>query len=296
MGKGGVCRCKSRSTTCPHSQAPLACRLEEARSRHLGEIIGNGVPCSKLPKKTRPRIFHPASPLDLCFPLCFLQPSRLTFPAYPPCHPTPLFLCGEGDTDQRKRQGETGYNSPGACTHVTRHSDTDAKRAQGDTTITTTTTTPTTTTAMDNCHAIYTESPFAISQEDVDALNSSKAFCALRRCLAGQAEYVLSCPVLFCCSLVRVRELIAPGLSHACCSSTTAVSMLPNPTQPSSTYLSAYLTIASICKVHRLMDPIVSVPHIRHAHPKPSKHGCSTAISSTPLSCPLLPCSRVPRP
>ncbi|EMD86448.1 hypothetical protein COCC4DRAFT_166828 [Bipolaris maydis ATCC 48331] len=45
---------------------------------------------------------------------------------------------------------------------------------------------------MDNCHAIYTESPFAISQEDVDALNSSKAFCALRRCLAGQADFCAS--------------------------------------------------------------------------------------------------------
>ncbi|EMD70165.1 hypothetical protein COCSADRAFT_32798 [Bipolaris sorokiniana ND90Pr] len=45
---------------------------------------------------------------------------------------------------------------------------------------------------MDNCHAIYTESPFAISQEDVDALNLSKAFCALRRCLAGQADFCAS--------------------------------------------------------------------------------------------------------
>ncbi|EOA87932.1 uncharacterized protein SETTUDRAFT_168733 [Exserohilum turcica Et28A] len=42
---------------------------------------------------------------------------------------------------------------------------------------------------MDHAHAMHMESPFAISREDVDALNSSKAFCALRRCLAGQADF-----------------------------------------------------------------------------------------------------------
>lgn len=41
---------------------------------------------------------------------------------------------------------------------------------------------------MDNAHAVHMESPFAISQDDVEAISSSKAFCALRRCLAGQAE------------------------------------------------------------------------------------------------------------
>lgn len=135
MGKGGACGCKSRSTICPHSQAPLARRLEEARSRHLGEIIGNGIPCSKLPKKiTRPRIFHPVSLLlTFAFPLCLLQPSSLCFSGISALPPCPVrFLCGEGDSDQRKRQGETAYNSPGACTHVTCHSDTDAKRAQRD--------------------------------------------------------------------------------------------------------------------------------------------------------------------
>lgn len=92
---------------------------------------------------------------------------------------------------------------------------------------------------MDNCHAIYTESPFAISQEDVDALNLSKAFCALRRCLAGQAEYVLSC-----CSLVRVRELIAPAYRTLAAPVPLQLACYPiQPNQPLT-----YPTSASICK------------------------------------------------
>jgi hypothetical protein len=43
---------------------------------------------------------------------------------------------------------------------------------------------------MDFGYAMQMESPFVIPHEDVEALGSSKAFCALRRHLAGDAEYV----------------------------------------------------------------------------------------------------------
>jgi hypothetical protein len=39
-------------------------------------------------------------------------------------------------------------------------------------------------------HAMQLESPFVMPQEDVEALHSSQAFCALRGHLAGDAEYV----------------------------------------------------------------------------------------------------------
>ena len=43
---------------------------------------------------------------------------------------------------------------------------------------------------MDYGYAVPMESPFVIPHEDVEALGESKAFCALRRHLAGDAEYV----------------------------------------------------------------------------------------------------------
>jgi hypothetical protein len=43
---------------------------------------------------------------------------------------------------------------------------------------------------MDHGYAMQMESPFVMPHEDVEALHSSQAFCALRRYLAGDAEYV----------------------------------------------------------------------------------------------------------
>jgi hypothetical protein len=43
---------------------------------------------------------------------------------------------------------------------------------------------------MENGHAMQTESPFVMPQEDIEALHSSQAFCALRGHLAADAEYV----------------------------------------------------------------------------------------------------------
>jgi hypothetical protein len=47
---------------------------------------------------------------------------------------------------------------------------------------------------MDYGYATEMESPFVIPHEDVEALGTSKAFCALRRHLAGDAEYVVPLP------------------------------------------------------------------------------------------------------
>jgi hypothetical protein len=44
---------------------------------------------------------------------------------------------------------------------------------------------------MDYGYATEMESPFVIPHEDVEALGTSKAFCALRRHLAGDAKYVV---------------------------------------------------------------------------------------------------------
>jgi hypothetical protein len=41
---------------------------------------------------------------------------------------------------------------------------------------------------MENGHAVQTESPFVMPQEDIEALHSSQAFCALRGHLAADAE------------------------------------------------------------------------------------------------------------
>jgi hypothetical protein len=41
---------------------------------------------------------------------------------------------------------------------------------------------------MENGHAMPTESPLVMPQEDIEALHSSQAFCALRGHLAADAE------------------------------------------------------------------------------------------------------------
>ena len=63
---------------------------------------------------------------------------------------------------------------------------------------------------MDHGHAMQMESPFVMPQEDVEALHSSQAFCALRRHLAGDAEYVTLLP-----SPLKLAPSIAiPNPSH----------------------------------------------------------------------------------
>ncbi|KNG51017.1 hypothetical protein DDE82_008136 [Stemphylium lycopersici] len=63
---------------------------------------------------------------------------------------------------------------------------------------------------MEYGYAMQMESPFHIPHEDVEALNSSKAFLALRRCLAGDAEYVLLSPAPRAGSLSRPVSQASP--------------------------------------------------------------------------------------
>lgn len=72
---------------------------------------------------------------------------------------------------------------------------------------------------MDYGYAAPMESPFVIPHEDVEALGTSKAFCALRRHLARDAEYVVPLPRQASLSIALPYRSPPP---HSCPSLTTA--------------------------------------------------------------------------
>ena len=113
------------------------------------------------------------------------------------------------------------------------------------------------------------ESPFVMPQEDVEALELSKAFCALRRFLAAENGYVLTPSLTRAVSLGAYRTSYRPIT-------------IRQPQHP-----------RRLLCANRLPD---SAQHTCNAHRRPSKHGSFTATFSTPSSCPSSPSSRAPRP
>lgn len=114
---------------------------------------------------------------------------------------------------------------------------------------------------MDYGYAAPMESPFVIPHEDVEALGTSKAFCALRRHLARDAEYVV-----FPCRVKQAylsRCRIALHLH------------IPAPASRQHQFEEPALT-----------DMAASAQHTRNARPRRNRHISSTATCSTPSSCP----------